>query len=110
MLQKAMRETSKRGLACTHWGAVIRCLGRELHLRSRQAPISMGFGARLPGTQLAFFSRLSATSGAPHRQCLFLSDFHDYIMRVYPAARWSILTSAFEREPKFLARCENRLL
>jgi hypothetical protein len=54
----------------------------------------MGFGARLPGTKLTFLSRLSATSGAPHRQCLFLGDFHDFIMRVYSAVRWSILTSA----------------
>ena len=92
-------KTSKRGLARTHWGAVIPCLGKELHLRSRQAPISMGFGARLPGTQLAFFSRLSATSGAPHRQCLFLGDFHGSMMRVYSVARWSVLTSVFGREP-----------
>jgi hypothetical protein len=56
----------------------------------------MGFGARLPGTKLTFLSRLSAASGTPHRQRLFLSDSHGYIMRVYSAARWSVLTSAFE--------------
>jgi len=58
----------------------------------------MGVSARLPGTELAFLSRLSATSGAPHRQCLFLGDFHGYIMRVYSAARWSILTSTLQNE------------
>ena len=59
----------------------------------------MGFGARLPGTKLTFLSRLSAASGAAHRQCLFLGDSHGYIMSVYSAARWSIVNSAFEREP-----------
>jgi hypothetical protein len=43
----------------------------------------MGFGARLPGTKLTFLSRLSATSGAPHRQCLFFGDSHAFIMRVF---------------------------
>jgi hypothetical protein len=56
----------------------------------------MGFGARLPGTKLTFLSRLSAASGTLHRQRLFLSDSHGYIMRVYSAARWSVLTSASE--------------
>jgi hypothetical protein len=41
-------------------------------------------------------------------QCLFLDAFHGHIMRVYSAARWSIVTSAFKREPNFVARCENR--
>ena len=54
----------------------------------------MGFGAWLPGTKLTSLSRPSATSGAPHRQYLFLGDSYAYMMRVYSAARWSILTSA----------------
>jgi len=47
----------------------------------------MGFGARLPGTKLTFLSRLSATSGAPHRQCLFFGDSHAFIMRVYSGSK-----------------------
>ncbi len=58
----------------------------------------MGFGARLPGTKLTLLSPLGTTSGAPHRQCLFLGDSHGYTMRVYSAARWSILNSAFKRK------------
>jgi hypothetical protein len=54
----------------------------------------MGFRTRLAGGEFTFFSRLSATGGAPYRQGLFLGDFHGYIMRVYLAARWSILTIA----------------
>jgi hypothetical protein len=65
----------------------------------------MGFGARLPGTKLTLLARLSATSGAPHRQCLFLGDSHGYTMRVCSAARWSILHSAFKRK---LASAESR--
>lgn len=87
----------------------LRVWREQLLLGSRQAPISMGFGARLPGTKLTFFPWLSATSGARHRQCLFIGDSHVYIMRVYSAARWSILNSAFKREPEFLERCENRI-
>jgi len=64
----------------------------------------MGLGARLPGTKLTSLSRLSPTSGAPHGHCLFFGDLHDCIMRVYPAARWSILTSAFKREPNCALR------
>jgi len=56
----------------------------------------MGFGAELPGTKLTFLSWLSTTSGALHGQCFFLGDFHGYILRLYSAARWSILTSAFK--------------
>ena len=62
--------------------------------RSRQAAISMGFSAGLPGTELTFLSWLSTTSGATHFQRFFLGDFHGYILRVYSAARWSILTIA----------------
>lgn len=47
----------------------------------------MRLGARLPGAKIAFLSRLSATSRAPHFQCLFLRDPHTYIMHVYPPAR-----------------------
>jgi hypothetical protein len=70
-------------------------LPRELPLGSHQAPISMGFGARLPGTKLTLLSRFSATRGAPHRQCLFFGDSHGYRMRVFLAGRWSILTTQF---------------
>ena len=52
----------------------------------------MGFGTRLPRTELTFLSRLSAASGATHGKGLFLPGFHDYIMPLCPAARWSILT------------------
>jgi len=75
----------------------------------------MGVRARLTRTKLAFLSRLSATSGAPHRQCLFGGDFHSYLMRDSSAKRWSILTTALRRsiektngadlrclEPKFI--------
>jgi hypothetical protein len=65
-----------------------------LGIRSRQAAISMGLSAGLPGTELTFLSWLSTTSGAPHFQRFFLADFHGYILRVYSAARWSILTIA----------------
>jgi hypothetical protein len=84
---------------------LIPCLRRELLIRSRQAPISMGLGAWLPGAKLTLLSWLSATSGAPHRHCLLLGDLHGYMMRVCWAASWSLLTSS-KRDPKFLARCE----
>lgn len=53
----------------------------------------MWFGARLPGAQFAFLTGLSATSGTPYHQGLFLGDFHSNIIRVYSTASWSILTS-----------------
>ena len=81
------------------WGGMIPCWRDQLLLRSHQSPISMRLGARLSGTKLTFFSRLSATSGTPHSQSLFLGDSHGYIMRVHSAARWSIVNSALEREP-----------
>src|SRR5207245_3025767 len=58
-------------------------------------PISLWFGAGLPGGELAFLSPFSATSGTPHRHCLFLGDFHGYIMRFHSSARCSILTTVF---------------
>jgi len=54
----------------------------------------MRFRAGLPGTKLTFLSWLSTTSGALHCQCFLLGDSHGYILHVYSAARWSILTSA----------------
>jgi hypothetical protein len=79
-------------LTCRHRKAVIPHLQKELLLRCRQPPISMGFGARLSGTKFTLLSGLGATSWAPNRQGLFLGDSHGYIMRVYSMARWSILT------------------
>ena len=67
---------------------------RALLFRSRQAAISMRFRAGLPGTKLTFLSWLSTTSGALHCQCFLLGDSHGYILHVYSAARWSILTIA----------------
>jgi hypothetical protein len=75
----------------------IQCLPRESLLRSRQSPVSMGFGTRLPGTEFTLLARLGAAGGAAHCQCLFLSDFHGYTMRVYSAASWSVLSSLFKQ-------------
>ena len=61
-----------------------------------EAAVSMGFRPRLPGAQFTLLSWLGATYGAAHGQSLLLGDFHDYIVHVCPAARWSILTSAKE--------------
>ena len=47
----------------------------------------MGFRSRLSGTKLTFLSPLSATSGTPYRQCLFLRDFHVSIVSAWPAGR-----------------------
>ena len=68
--------------------------GPENYLvRSHQTPVSMGVGARLSHTELAFFPGFGATGGALHRQCLFFRNLHDCIMHGHSAAIWSILTS-----------------
>jgi len=71
----------------------------------------MGFGPGLPGTKLTLLSRLSATSGAPNSQSLFLGDFHGYMMHVYLAGIWSILTSASTPAPRIIVigKHENRV-
>jgi len=69
----------------------------------------MGFGARLPGTKLTFLSRLSATSGAPHRQCLFFGDSHAFIMRVYSCSKMVNFDQCIHTRT-YLAHFENRLL
>ena len=65
-----------------HWSGTTPCWREQLILRSRQAPISMGFGARLSSTKLTFLSGLGAASGTPHRQRFFLRDFHISMMRI----------------------------
>lgn len=67
---------------------------QRLLVRSLQAPIPMGVCARLASAKFTLLSRLSATSGARHRQCLFLGDFHGYMMQRSRRKEWSILTSA----------------
>jgi len=69
-------------LHALEWGD-FRAWREQLLLPSSQTPISMGFGARLPGNKLTFLPGLSTTSGATHRQRLFLGDSHGYIMRFY---------------------------
>jgi hypothetical protein len=67
----------------------------------------MGFGARLPGTKLTFLSRLGATSGAPHRQCLFLGDLHGLHNARLLGSKMVNFDQCYSNEtPKFLARCE----
>jgi hypothetical protein len=82
----------------------------RLLFRSRQAPVAMGFGTRLSGAKLTFLSRLGATCGAPHRQCLFLSDFHGCIMQRCRQQKWSILTSLFDIRTGILACYESPFL
>ncbi len=74
-----------------------RC-GQRLLVPSHQAPIPMGGCARLTSAKLALLSGLSATSGAPHRQCLLLGDFHGYMMQRCWREEWSILTNAATRK------------
>lgn len=52
----------------------------------------MRFGTRLAGAKLTFLSRLSPTGGTPDRECLFIGDFHTYIMPISSIRNWSILT------------------
>jgi hypothetical protein len=66
---------------------------RNSFVRSYQSAISMGFRARLAGSQFTFFARFGAASWAPYRQSLFLGGFHYFIMRRGVERRWSILTS-----------------
>src|ERR1700741_4304016 len=47
----------------------------------------------LASSKLTFLSRLGATRGAPHRQRLFVSDFHGYRIHVQLGTRCSIVTS-----------------
>jgi hypothetical protein len=82
---------------------------RALLFRSRQASISMGVGAWLAGTKLAFFPWFGTTSRAPHCQCFLLGDFHGYILHVYSAARWSILTAHWPCTYRILARIPGSL-
>jgi len=91
-----MRDASQQANLSLHaWErGDFRVWREQLLLQSRQAPISMGFGARLPGTKLTFFSRLSATSGAAHRQCLFLGDSDGNIMGGCSAERCSVLNQS----------------
>lgn len=53
----------------------------------------MRLGTRLTGAKLAFLAWFGPTGGAPNLKCLFFGDFHGYIMGVYEAGIWSILTS-----------------
>ena len=75
------------------------CCCRRLVIRSRQATVSMRLSPWLTSSKLALLSWLSATSGAPHRQCLFLDDFHAYMMQRCLREEWSILTNAATRKP-----------
>ena len=68
---------------------------QTLVARSHQAPLPMGARSRLTSGKRALLSGLSATSWAPHGQCLFLGDFHGDMINVKCPEGWSILTSVF---------------
>ena len=58
----------------------------------------MRLGTGLTGAKLAFLAWFGPTRGAPNLKCLFFGDFHGYIMGVYRAGIWSILTSKYKNE------------
>lgn len=59
----------------------------------------MRLSARLAGAKLTLLSGPGATRGTTSRKRFFLRDPHGYILCVYPAGSWSILTSALTENP-----------
>lgn len=62
-------------------GRLVRGVTDWLLFRGLQPPVPMWIGAGLSGAELTFLSRLSATSGATHRQGWFLLGYHGSILQ-----------------------------